>query len=325
MATTQSSSPIHFSITKLVLVTCGILIGIAVLFRLIRPQSITPPAQPEMVWQNNFDGSKTNFNRVTFTGTGPEVSTQLPVIYVSQVKTSTSAFAQQLVESFQLQLIEEGFWGNDDYSLNASAESECLTLSRSEPTIPTQTLSQTAATQVATQLLDHLFGQSTLAMIPAYTQFLRGEYHLSTAPPSLADYIELTFAPTISGLPVLNSLTVNPTARIMINSNNEVQKLEICPFLPSFSPKSELPTISVNEAVKNINHNQALVLQAIGLSDPLVDITTVESGTLDRVNIEYRTSPDGSEAMPYYRFTGQLINNTGIEMLVEVLTPAVSM
>jgi len=112
--------------------------------------------------------------------------------------------------------------------------------------------------------------------------------------------------------------------KVMINADLKIQKLVFPTTMIDLKTIDQKSTISVNQAVKNINNNIGSIIYSEVSWIDSGDISEITSGKMDRVQLEYRLDKEINLAYPFYRFYGTITNKDNIPMKAEIITPAIT-
>jgi hypothetical protein len=142
--------------------------------------------------------------------------------------------------------------------------------------------------------------------------------------PAQASVVLIPFAPLLDNLPVYYRNVSDWPYMVTINSQDELVRLEFFPLFFTFEPVGQRNLIGVERAIENINRNQGSIIS--GYQNDLTPLNwqAVTRGTLTQVSLEYRIDNETNLVYPFYRFSGQLINDQEQIIEAEVITPAVT-
>ena len=110
---------------------------------------------------------------------------------------------------------------------------------------------------------------------------------------------------------------------VLMNNKGQVLRVDFSPLFISTQPLSTSSRITINDAINNINNDQGSII-SFGLKDThKTDISVIKSADFEEVTIEYRYDSQIGLAYPFYRFSGTGKDLGGLEITLEVNTPAV--
>ncbi len=292
------------------------------LFATLALKIITPPATPTPkteLMNHNYDGSQTTFGKVKFSGTSPHIKGQLSLAKVETLAIGT--VVEKIKQNYQLQTKDKQFWIGPDYTLYFDAANNFYVLSQNNPTKSKNFVNLNQALKVARPLIKNLF-DAKLEPILTQVSYLNGNADLHKTEANLARYLKIPFSYMIDGYPLLLEQDNYYPLSLLINGQQEIQKLTFKPMLFSIKKLAEKPTISVAQAIDNINHGSAAIIAAQNKQLFKLNLVNLTQVNLTRVQLEYRRDKNGL-ALPYYHFFGEAKNKKGQTFQVEMITPAV--
>jgi len=286
---------------------------------------LTPPPTPTVktdLIQKNFNGSETDFNKVDFVGQKIDLADELTIAQV-EIKPLSGVLAK-LTKQFNLKKSEkvDNLWQGPKYSLTFDPYLSMYTLVRNETPSTVGGIDQLASLTVAKKIIDDL-GFNDLNINHKNVTYLEGAGDLHpTDNAQNAKYILVPFSYQVDGFPVWFGQDNYDPVSVMIDNQLSLQKLTFKPNQLSFHSTGTLPTLSIDQAVNNINHDIASVIFVKNKVDLEIDLTKLTKVTLNKVAVEYRID-EKKVAIPYYRFSGLAVNDKGQKFEVEIITPAV--
>ncbi|MDQ3008667.1 MAG: hypothetical protein M3Q81_03650 [bacterium] len=305
-------------------VVVAIALVVAAILRALTPVTPEIPQTPLAV--TNLDNTRTSFNNVTFVGTPLTPPARMSVARVLPNQQSVEEVTNRLITSFNLQPVAgaPNTWTSDEYFLSFVPEvgqyefgRQTLDISGISPII-----TKPQGMAVAQNFIAATFPNIQLGPIDAGVEYLGAQIHPESVPAEEAHFISVPFSFSVDGYPVyyLNS-TIFPF--IVVADTNGVQKVRYQPLMSNLETAWQAETLSLAEAMANINANQAAIIFADQEEVLQTNIRSITSGQLESVVLEYRVDANAGLAYPYYRFTGTLLNADGVAIDVVVITPAV--
>lgn len=300
-----------------------IVIIISMIIRTLTPSAVKIP-QTEFI-STNTDGSTTHFKNIIFTGKTIEPPRELPVAIGSQVVENDNFFINRLTNNYQLKTLEgaENIWSGPDYSLSKSTATNQFILSKNSFPPYRNDLELARTLKAASNYLQTTFPEITVYPQSSWVKFFKAGPHLEETDPNNSGIIEIPFSFQIEGLPVFFEHYEDFPFKVMINADYQLQKLTFQPVVATFEVVSTNQTISLEEALININNNQASIVSAYEPISGIFKLEDIESGKLTSVTIEYRLDNQTNYAYPFYKFAGLLINDNQQEITAEIITPAI--
>jgi hypothetical protein len=303
---------------------------IALVFRLITPKQV--PAPPLIA--ANYDNSTTTFRNVTYVGDPVNTPPSLPTGVASLHKADHQHIMQTLINKFQLQEVTNVSDASlptlyTNHSLQMYYVSEMGVVQLSTHTIPQIPPTDKA---VATEYFVGLAEALAAELYPAVqlTALVNEIVYLQTdgpeyaeASPSDANLISIPLYDSVMNYPLYYSHNLYPPLTVVLDTSGTVQRLVAYTEYVSFTPERQFPTISYTQALAQINRGNASIATAWFEGRLDDSMSEVVGGTLRSIALEYRMDPSTQRTLPYYRFTGILVNKSGNPFDAEVITPAV--
>lgn len=301
-----------------------ILLIVSAVLKALSPPIVAIPQTATYI-QSNFYGQKTTFQNISYSGAQPEVPQQMTVDRQTATSTTIDDVLSQMVKNYQLTQLTSpsNVWTGQSYSLSKTAVTNSYTLSNDVFT-PTQTLlDKTLAIATAQKFMQSYFpGIQTSVLENNIGYYLTANEPVeTTADKATGAYLPFTYQ--VDGYPVYFQNNSSYPFGFSIDGDLNIIRVDFSPFFIQLTPLQKQNTISINQAVQNMNAGKASLIN-IGLDGAGVDnISEVKSADLSSVSLEYRTDEKTDFVYPFYRFSGTATNGTGQSFTVEIITPAI--
>lgn len=305
----------------ILVMVAGVAVLIASILRLLTPQSQPLPTSPFV--QVNVDGSSTTFENVSFVGT----ATTMPrTAKITQVETIPVNPLEQLIADFQLTPhpdLEE-FWANERFNLILIPEVNQYSFTQNENfDSPTSGINAETAQSAAQNFVTTYFADSNLVLLDENVRYLMDE-HAEDVDPSKANFIYFPYSYKIDNfLLKMGPANLLPLS-VTVNAQSQIVEADFFAQLYSFNVADTKPTLTIEQAIKNINAGKASINRAVNADLKMINLQTVTSAQLTRVEMEYRLDEALRLAYPYYHFYGTAVDDQDTSFEVEILTPAVA-
>lgn len=281
----------------------------------------------------NFDNSTTNFARVTWTGEPISVPTDLPVYQGGITRPPLQQFVEPLLaagdftqnpytstifhsKTGTLQIVESDHLLAFTRAQNAPSEDSFGRTSRGD-------FEESQAKAAALAFLSDALGIQADGLELTSARFYQSDENPDQVEPSLASFVQLTFSPKLNGIPVVTALAGTETVRAAVDRNYQVLMIKVDPQEVTTSSSTRYPTFSMEEAIANINKNQAFIGNASWETSGGIALEQIRSATLTNGRLEYYIPQNSQTLVPYYRLWGTAVDATGKNIIVDILTPAV--
>lgn len=312
--------PTKWVIRILVFAAIGLLI--ATVFRLLTPHSPTIPASE--VITTNTDGSRTVFSNVSYTGSELNVPPQLDI---GAYEANEIPLVSRLTQDYQLQSASTTFkvWRGPEYTLTYSSQIDQYTLSLNQltETDETKTINPEFAQALATDFVQKYLPEAGVELITDQIVFSIDEDD-TAVDPTKAHMAFFPFSYALSGYPVVMGASNLLPVGITVDQNNQLTKVVFTPALLRISPVGKKSTLSLSQAVKNINNGQASITSAFQTEFKEIKLASITEGTLSSATLQYRLDPEHKLVYPFYIFKGTVKNDQNVELEVQISTPAVA-
>ena len=163
-----------------------------------------------------------------------------------------------------------------------------------------------------------------LALDDSGIRFLSGSEEARATTEGLAEIIEMPFAQTAEGYPIRSEVSGGyPLYLWFLTATQEVIKAEFNPSILTQDKPTLVKTISVDQAVSNINSEKAAkVVYAEQKTEQPFVLDQIKRGDMDKVWLEYRMRPN-QQLAPFYRFEGSFIDRNDVQISAEIVVPAI--
>jgi hypothetical protein len=308
--------------TRAFIVVCLVLIASAI-FRILTPHS--SPIPQTVSTRENYDGSFTSFSGVAYTGSEIEVPRSFEIHAVTpavSVDQLTSQLVAQLGLSPHPQIAH--FYSNDLYTLAKSGAHDWTLTLNTESDV--ESLNVPSAQAAATSFVEQYFPGFTFQPLDADIEYLRNNgSHYDPSTPEQATAVYIPFAQVIDEIPIYQMNSSIAPVGVWVNGSNTVIKVTLTPPLYTTGESTaQLASISLEEAVRNINRSQGSIIQSTQDVFGPIELGEIVSANLSVAAVEYRIDPELQIAYPFYRFTGTALNMNNTRMEVQIITPAVA-
>jgi hypothetical protein len=291
-----------------------------VIFRFLTPGREEFPVTPLMT--TNITGTQTSFQGIIYTGPNANPPAQLSLAQGTPLNRSLEDVLNKLVSDNSLQQIEgTQIWKSETASVNVDEYSSLVQFVK--PTAESGVVSEKEAIAAAIEFYQAIYPNLTLTPIESEIEFTSGDAHLSKVDKKTATYMIIPLASTINTYPVFFKNSSNLPFQAIVDGNNQVVQASFFPQTVSLSPTQTHRTISINEAIENINNDKGTIISAYSEVAEAPTLDQIISGELKSFSIEYRYDDSLNLAYPYYRFKGTLMNKNGTALESEVITPAI--
>lgn len=322
----------QFNWVKILLIGATITIVVTIILQLLTPNTPAPVIVQTTASKKNIDGSFSSFSGLTYTGPLPSSSPKtLPLVTLRLSDELITTIKNSLVNEYDLkpnpELVET--WIGEDYLLSRNTNNaEYIFDQRQQfqPIANAPALELANAQAAAEIFINDTLHIPNLTLLPNKTTFYKLDgFHLETVEQAIADLVELNYSWTISGIPVYLPNKFQSSVKLTLDKNNHVFKLSFPLSLPTFEPATtEAKLISIPMAVQQLNSGNGSILNADLVNATSFDVTSITSGNLNKVSLEYRVDPELNLAVPYYRFEGLIKNKQGNTYQAQLITPAVA-
>lgn len=307
--------------------TISIFLGIV--FRLLTPETAT--MKNTLVSEGNPDGSKTNFTKLTLEGETPTLPSSL---WIGTIETfeeiNAQSMIQDIISTFQLQSSPyiENVWINETYSLSYTPEINEIRLSKNLVATENgvRVISQNSIRALIDQteaLARKIFPNLDFSSMPQLAGLYTGVAHYESATPEEATLLRVPFSRQFGGLPVKVDFERDFPLEIIVDSSGELAILIVRPYSLEFKAESQRDVITVQDAIRNVELGNASIIDSFSEETFRPKLDVVRRGTITDVVVEYRVDSAHKTLIPYYRFSGEFVNDQDDLFAAEVITPAV--
>ncbi len=310
-----------FLIIAVIALVLGVAIRIAL--RYFVPQTST---------SQNFDQSKTRFSRISFAGIPPEVPPSLPALSVTISPLPLDQFSDAILASgkFTQNPYTDFIYHSEEGTLQILREEHIISYTRTsagevDEDFRSNGIQRDTAVAAATAFFEDVFLLPIDQLAVSNVHYFLSDEDPEPIEPDQARMAIITFDHTFDGIPVVTNFVGNESARAVVSDDYEVLSIKFNPLEITSTQRVNYPTYTVEQAMKQINNNNAFVANAVNLDFGRVDLSEVSQATLNGAQLEYFANTFGAQELePYYRFWGTATNKRGQNFEIEILTPAIN-
>lgn len=292
--------------------------------------AVITPKQQEIVQTdfvtNNYDNTQSTFKKVNFSGSRITPPEKMKIYRTGANVNLSNELAQKIINGYQLEqaTTAENYWFRDNYILNRNI-SESRYSFNLEATSNQNQVNIIVTEAVKSCLNFYLKYNLSLSLVPQEENliYLRGnlEQYETTEELASSVYIPLTYE--LDGYPVFYQNESNYPFFCKVNNNYEIEKIVFKDFYYTFEAISEMNSINLDQAVKNIQNGKASIIEAKSNIAYALDLNWINEADLYEVKIEYRYDEKLKIAYPFYNFSAKITNAGGINIEATIITPAV--
>lgn len=302
------------------------LIGIlvAIFLRIITPQE-TIIQKTDFIQQSSKEHKKTSFNNIKFSGELPTLKNELPLVSIQQTTFSSDTLKENLIKNNNLQKKGDNFWMGESFSLSLDVLNNEYLFYSNFSQRDDLLVDKNKAINISKEYVSNNFEKLPFYIQKNKIKYFSGlEQMVETTSPKAVS-IEIPFTYSIEDIPLFVEHKETAPLKILINNEYKIQKVVFQKtFIYPIPTQEMLSIISLSEALDNINNKQhGSIISAYESNTGVFSLDEIKSGDLTEVQLEYRADLDESIAYPFYRFSGELVNNEGKTIQAEIITPAV--
>lgn len=292
---------------------------------------LTPSQQPISDQNKNFDDTYSNFSNVSYVGGTIVVPKILPV-YQAATWEDPLLLKNQFISQFKVVGDPEDptLWQNENLTISQIDEPTRYVLEylseeeTSSESAQTQPVNQSNPILVADGWISQHFATYSLTAVSSEVEYLTGDFELVSTSKSLATQVKIPYAQTAGTYPIQTELIDSYPIIVWVDAQkNLVKKVVFYPNLLSFKSGEDLPTVSVDEAIKKINsEKEARIVRSDFLPSQPYSLEQIKSGSLTHGRIIYRVA--GNQILkPFYFFKGNLTDGDKVGFEAEIVVPAI--
>jgi len=276
---------------------------------------------------NNYNQTQSTFKKITFTG-GEIIAPELFKIYQANTTVSLgNSLASAIIRDYQLESHEklENYWVKDNYALIKNVYENRWSFDfsplKNDNRIPI--IVDEAITKCFNFYSKYNIS-STLTAQKDGIIYLDGNLEQEEAESKNATSLQIPLSYELDDYPVFYQNESNYPFFCKINNNYEIDRIVFQDNLHTFESVKEIPSINIDQAIKNIKNGIASIINAQSQIVEAIDLNWISEADLYSVEIEYRYDSELKIAYPFYKFQAKLTNSAGINIDAEIITPAVA-
>ncbi len=291
---------------------------------------ITP--QQEKVIQtdfvvNNYDQSKSTFKKISFSGEEISLPEKMKIYKINGTLDLSSELAQKMIDEYKLENVGslENYWAKGAYILNKNTYENryAFDLDTSQATNQVQMIPSEAIKSCLNFYSKYSVNLILIAQ-KDHLVFLSGRSEQTETELARANYIQVPLSYQLDGYPVFYQNENSYPFFCKINNNYQVERVVFKDFFYNFAPIKDLPTISLDQAVRNIKNGKASIIDAKSQLVEVIDLNWINEADLYDVSVDYRLDESLKIVYPFYKFQAKLTNAAGINIQAQIITPAVN-
>lgn len=325
MNNNQKKTPREIKVLPILLLFTVIALLISAFLALITPKK-EKVAQTDFV-TNNYDSTQSTFKKISFSGSEITLPEKMKIYKVAATLNLSDELAQKIINKYQLEETElaENYWFKDEYVLRKNTDENRYSFDLKTEENQNQ-VNIVSAEAIQACLNFYLKYNPELSLVAQEEDliYLQGDVEKYQAEKDTASvlYIPLTYE--LDGYPVFYQNENNHPFLCRVNNNYEVERVVFKDSFYSFEPATEVDSVDLNQAIKNIQNGKASIINAESKVVEVIDLNWINEADLYSVKIEYRYDSELKIAYPFYKFQGRLTNSAGINIDAEIITPAVA-
>ncbi|MDR0462611.1 MAG: hypothetical protein LBG64_00065 [Pseudomonadales bacterium] len=278
----------------------------------------------------NYDQTITTFSNINYSGPLINTPSNLSIASATFDPNEAVEILDRLITKYNFEtIVENSFWNNYDSSIELSRNEHrnCYILLFNDrlPNLEygdwhTQTLASSAR-----QFINENLGHTSLEPQIEHLSYYLGEFHIEPTTAEESNIVVIPFAETLEGIPIIYDTHSNFPFVVFFNNQNLPFRLEYCPQFITPEIVDVLPSISVQQAMFNINNlpGSTSIIDTEGIPMFDFDPSAFVRGNLIFGSLQYRFNRQTGMLMPMYSFSGVLYDQHGNSTIVNLITPAV--
>lgn len=291
--------------------------------------AITP--QKEKISQadfvtSNYNDTKSTFKKVTFTGREIVVPEKFKLYQPTTSINLINELADKIIKDYQLEQEEKlnNYWTRENYTLIKNSYESRWSFDLNPEKIDNKV--SIVSSEAVTTCFD--FYSKYNINLPLIAQedeisYLDGKLEQEKSEPEKALYLQIPLTYELDGYPVFYQSESNYPFFCKINNNYEIERIVFKDSFYIFESVKEMPSISIDQAIKNIKNEKASVIDAQSQIAGAIDLNWINEADLQSVSIDYRFDENLKLAYPFYKFKAKLSNDSGTSIQAILITPAV--
>lgn len=275
----------------------------------------------------NYDQTQTTFKKVEFTGEKITLPDQMAIYTIKSNNQSADQLAQTIIQRLGLIQSEKNSnsWDLGNKSLIKRIYENAYSLYDLDEASPSTQLASINVDQ-AIETCDQFFqGASSVNLLADKENivYYGQEEESGEVAPTEAARLLIPYSQQIGSYRVYLERDVSAPFLCYINNSYHITSVVFKDFFYDFIPSVAIDSVSLDQALKNINNGKASIIDATTNYASTFDLNWIKEARFDKVEIVYRYDSTLKAAYPFYQFTGSLVNNDGITLQAKVITPAV--
>lgn len=276
---------------------------------------------------SNYNQTQSTFKKVIFTGGETTVPETFKIYQIDTMLSLGDVLASAIIRDYQLENHEklENYWIKDKHVLIKNTYENRWSLDFSPQK------NENRVTIIVDEAIDKCFNfyskyniASTLTAQKDNIIYLDGNLQQEEADPKKATSLQIPLSYELDGYPVFYQNESNYPFFCKINNNYEIERIVFKENLHVFKLVREIPSISIDQAIKNIKNGKVSIINAQSKIVEAIDLNWINEAELQSVSIDYRFDENLKIAYPFYKFQAKIINSAGIDIQAELITPAVN-
>lgn len=309
----------------------ALLLLLSAILRALTPKESAVPNNPKLT-RTNINQTQSEYSNIEYVGRSPDLPDGLAVSQFKEI-SNEDRVVQTIIDNLRLVKSDKSdrYWENkqgqylhqDPYSRKYQLSFNLKQVSQTEvdPLYQPKQLLEVAQKEIVS-----LFPQLKLSSQPTKIDFFKAGvefYQKSTQ--NNYDFAHIPFSYTIDGFPVFYGQETASPFVVRISSSGKILSVNFAPLFITWQTISQNKSLTVGQALENINQNNMASIISYGLQSEAVEVklSEIQSANLETVSVEYRQDKDSQILYPFYHFVGQAKDAANQQIKIDLITPAV--
>lgn len=309
----------------LVIVVCLILLIVSIIFSILTP--IKEKIVANNFTFNNYNDTQTTFKKVFYSGEKIIIPEKFNIYQAQNNAGLAEELANRLINDYQLSVNEKipNYWVGEKNALAKNEYEHNYLFTEAANQNGNSELKIIADEAINVCLNFYKKYSISAKLLPQKNDILYLNSNLEQILVAKKDatFLQIPLTYELDGYQVFYENKKDYPFFCRVDNMYTMQRAVFRDFFQEFSILKELPSISIDQAIKKIKNGEASIIDAKSKVTPSIDLNWIKEADLYSASIDYRFDEQLKIVYPFYKFNAKLTNTAGLNIEAIIITPAV--
>lgn len=323
----KQKQPIKINFLGIVLIATILILVLASIFSILTPKKEKIIANDFAI--NNYDDTQSTFKKVSFSGNEIYIPEIFNIYQATKNTGLADDLASKIIAEYNLTADSsvENYWLSENAALSKNSYENYYVfnnVSSNKEGNNNLAISIDEAIKICQNFYSKYNFLAPLIPQKEAIVYLNNKFEQSKVDSSEASYAQIPLTYELDGYKVFFENQNSYPFLCRVNNLYNLERVIFRDFFQEFTAARQIPSISIDQAVKNIKNGKASIIDATSNIAYTLDLNWINNADLYAVKIEYRYDEKLKIAYPFYNFSAKITNAGGINIEAKIITPAVN-